>query len=142
MSVQTQIAEYLASLAEPSRADLKDLHRRILGLAPACRLWFLDGKDANGKVVSNPSIGYGLQSIKYADGRMREFYRVGISANASGVSVYIMGLKDKTFLARTYANSIGKAKVTGYCVKFKRLSDVNVEVLEAAVRDGLQVQSA
>ena len=85
MSVQTQIAEYLASLAEPSRADLKDLHRRILGLAPACRLWFLDGKDANGKVVSNPSIGYGLQSIKYADGRMREFYRVGISANALAI---------------------------------------------------------
>lgn len=140
MSVEAQIEEYLANLAETARADMKALHHRILGLAPACRLWYLDGKDSKGKVVSNPSIGYGLQSIGYADGSTRDFYRVGISANTSGVSVYIMGLTDKTYLARTYAHSIGKAKVTGYCIKFRRLSDLNLGVLEAAIRDGLEGQ--
>jgi len=142
MSVQTQIEEYLANLPEPARAAMKDLHHRISRLAQARRLWYLDGKDSKGKVVSNPSIGYGLQHIEYSDGRMREFYRVGISANTSGFSVYIMGLTDKTYLARTYARSIGKAKVTGYCIKFKRLGDVNLGVLEAAIRDGLKAQRA
>jgi hypothetical protein len=142
MSAHTQIEEYLTNLADFVRADMKDLHHRILGLAPGCRLWYLDGKDTKGKVVSNPSIGYGLQNFEYADGRVREFYRVGISANTSGVSVYIMGLTDKTYLTRTYAPSIGKAKVTGHCIKFKRLSDLNLGVLEAAIRDGLKAQSA
>ena len=48
-----------------------------------------------------------------------------------------MGLQDKTYLARTYADRIGKAKVTGYCIKFKRLQDLNADVLEVAIRDGL-----
>lgn len=141
MSIQTQIEQYLTGLAEPSRNDMQELHHRILGMMPASRLWFLDGRDDKGKIVSNPSVGYGLQIIDYAGGRTREFYRVGISANSTGVSVYIMGLKDKTYLARTYAAQIGKAKVTGYCIKFKRLRDLNLEVLEAAIRDGLQAQS-
>jgi hypothetical protein len=140
MNTQAQVEEYFASLAEASRADMRALHTRILSIAPASRLWFLDGRDDSGKVVSNPSVGYGLQTIEYADGRTREFYRVGISANTAGVSVYVMGIKDKTYLARTYAATIGKAKLTGYCIKFKRLADIKVEVLEAAVRDGLVSQ--
>jgi hypothetical protein len=142
MSVQTQIEEYLASLAEPARVDMLALHNKILALAPASRLWFLDGKDSKGKVVSNPNIGYGLQNMEYASGKTREFYRVGISANTTGISVYIMGLTDKTYLTQTYAKRIGKAKVTGYCINFKRLSDLNLEVLDAAIRDGLKLKSA
>ena len=50
-----------------------------------------------------------------------------------GISVYVLGLDDKTYLARTYGASIGKASVTGYCIKFKRLSDVNTDSLQAAI---------
>jgi hypothetical protein len=140
MNIPVQIEEYLTNLAETSRNDMQNLHHRILSIARASQLWFLDGRDGNGKIVSNPSVGYGLQKISYADGRTREFYRVGISANTTGVSVYIMGIKDKTYLARTYAAQIGKAKVTGYCIKFRKLRDLNIEVLEAAIRDGLGTQ--
>jgi hypothetical protein len=142
MSVEKQVSEYLANLAEPARAEMVALHRRILDLAPSSTLWFLDGKDSKGKVVSNPNIGYGFQTMEYANGKSREFYRVGISANTAGISVYIMGLSDKTYLTRTYAGSIGKAKVTGYCISFKKLSNLNLEVLEAAVRDALKTESA
>lgn len=137
MTILAQVDTYLASLAEPVRRDLAALHRTILALSPACRLWFLDGRDSKGKVVSNPNIGYGVTNIAHGDGRSREFYRVGISANTSGISVYIMGIEDKTYVARTYADRIGKAKLTGYCIKFRRLGDLDQEVLEAALRDGL-----
>lgn len=140
MSVQTHIEDYLSHLAEPSRTEMTTLHQRILGIAPTSRLWFLDGRDSTGKVVSNPSIGYGFQTIAYADGNTRDFYRVGISANTAGISVYVMGLEDKTYLPRTYASQIGKAKVTGYCIKFKRLSDINLSVLDAAIRFRLDEQ--
>lgn len=142
MSVQTQIAAYLASLADPVRVDLQALHDRILGLDPSCRLWFLDGRDAQGKVVSNPNIGYGLQNLEYANGKTRAFYRVGISANTRGISVYLMGLADKTYLSRTYASRIGTASVTGYCIQFKRLGNLHADVLDAALRDGLGAPGA
>jgi hypothetical protein len=141
MNMHAQIKEYIATQPEPKRSDLQELHRIILELMPDCKLWFLDGKDEKGRTVSNPNIGYGLQTIKYADGKTREFYQVGISANTTGISVYILGIKDKKYLAQTYGKKLGKASVTGYCIKFGTLKDVNKDILEAAMRYGLEQTS-
>jgi hypothetical protein len=137
MNVKMQISDYLAAQPERKRGDMQTLHGMILKLMPDCRVWFLDGKDESGRTVSNPSIGYGLRTITYADGRTREFYQIGLSANTSGISVYIMGLDDKTYLARTYGREIGKASVTGYCIKFSALRNIELDVLGAAIRDGI-----
>jgi hypothetical protein len=137
MNVKTQVSDYLAAQPERKRGDMQTLHGMILKLMPDCRVWFLDGKDESGRTVSNPSIGYGLRTITYADGRTREFYQIGLSANTSGISVYIMGLDDKTYLARTYGREIGKASVTGYCIKFSALRNIELDVLGAAIRDGI-----
>src|SRR6188508_1083717 len=138
MNVQGQIKEYITSQPEPKRSDMQALHGIILEVMPACKLWFLDGKDSENKTVSNPNIGYGVQSIKYADGKTREFYQIGLSANTTGISVYIMGIKDKTYLAKTFGKKLGKASVTGYCIKFKTLKDINTDILEAAIRYGVE----
>lgn len=136
MNTLNRIKDYLATLPEPKRSQLQSLHERIMQINPGCRLWFLDGKDEKGKVVSNPNIGYGSYTMKLAGGKTREFYQVGLSPNTTGISVYIMGLKDKNYLADTYGKKLGKASVTGYCIKFKTPSDINMETLEAAIRDG------
>jgi len=140
MNVKQQIKEYIAIQPGPKNSDMQDLHRRILQISPGCKLWFLDGKDSKNKTVSNPNIGYGLYTIKYADGKTREFYQVGLSANTAGISVYIMGIEDKTYLTRTYGKDLGKAGVTGYCIKFKTLKDINIDTLEAAIRYGFEAQ--
>ena len=138
MSIQEQIKEYITSQSEPKRSDMQALHRIILEVMPACKLWFLDGKNSENKTVSNPNIGYGLYTIKYTDGTTREFYQIGMSANTTGISVYILGIKDKKYLAQTYGKKIGKASVTGYCIKFKTLKDINIEILQAAMRYGVE----
>jgi hypothetical protein len=136
MNVQEQIKKYITSQPEPKRSDMQALHQLILQVLPGCKLWFLDGKDDNGKTVSNPNIGYGLHSIPYADGTAKEFYKIGLSANKTGISVYILGIKDKTYLAQTYGKKLGKASVSGYCIKFKTLKDIHIDILEAAIRYG------
>jgi hypothetical protein len=141
MNIQGQIKAYLATQPEPKRSDMLALHHIIQEVKPACKLWFLDGKNSDNKTVSNPNIGYGLYTIKYADGKSREFYQVGLSANTTGISVYILGIDDKKYLADTYGKKLGKASVTGYCIKFKTLKDINIEVLEAAIRDGFEAQA-
>jgi hypothetical protein len=110
-------------------------------MKPESKLWFEDGKDSEGKIVSNPNIGYGHYTIKYANGKTREFYQIGLSANTTGISVYILGLSDKKYLAQTYGKDLGKASVTGYCIKFKTLKDINVDVLEAAILYGFEAQN-
>jgi len=138
MTVQAQIKDYIASQPEAKQSDMQELHKTILKVMPGCKLWFLDGKDSTGKTVSNPNIGYGAYIIKYAGGKTREFYQIGLSANTTGISVYIMGIDDKTYLAKTYGKQLGKASVTGYCIKFKALKDINIDILKAAVQDGVE----
>ena len=57
MNIQEQIKEYITSQHEPKRSDMQALHLIILQVMPACKLWFLDGKNGENKTVSNPNIG-------------------------------------------------------------------------------------
>jgi hypothetical protein len=141
MNVQKQIKEYIATQPEPKRGEMQQLHHIILALMPTCKLWFLNGKDEKGKTVSNPNIGYGSQTVKYANGNTKEFYQIGISANTTGISVYIMGVSDKTYLSRTFGRELGKATVTGYCIKFKTLTEIRIDVLKAAIQSGIEQTS-
>lgn len=136
MNIQDQINNLINSQPEAKQADMQVLHERILQTLPGCRLWFDDGKNAEGKVVTNPTIGYGFQVLKYKDGKTKDFFQIGMCANTTGISVYILGIEDKTYLANTYGKEIGKASVTGYCIKFKKLKDINIDVLAAAIKDG------
>lgn len=137
MKVHDQIKTFISSQPEAKRADIEFLHQRILKLLPKTRLWYDDGRNAEGKVVTNPTIGYGQFTIQYANGSTKEFFQIGISGNTTGISVYIMGLKDKTYLPNTYSKTIGKASVTGYCIKFKALKDIKMEELESAIKYGV-----
>src|ERR1700753_33368 len=106
MKVEEQIKQYINSQPESKRADMEALHKRILKIMPKCKLWFLDGKDDKGKVVTNPNIGYGQFTIRYKDGATKEFYQIGISGNTTGISVYIMGLEDKKYLPQNFGTTI------------------------------------
>ncbi len=138
MNVQEQIKAYISIQPEPKHSEMQALHNIILQIKPTCKLWFLDGKNSENKIVSNPNIGYGFYTIKYADGKTKEFYQIGLSANKTGISVYIMGIEDKKYLAQTFGKDLGKATVTGYCIHFKTLKDINMDILEAAIRYGFE----
>ena len=141
MNVQEQIGKYITGQPEPKLSDMQELHTRILQILPGCKLWFDDGKNSEGKIINNPTVGYGSQTMKYADGKTREFFQIGISANKTGISIYILGIKDKTYLTKTYGKELGKASVTGYCIRFNSLRDININVLEAAIHYGASVTS-
>ena len=140
MTVKAQIKNYITSQPEPKRSEMQALHQLVLDISPANKLWFNDGRNSEGKIVANPNIGYGSYTIKYANGDTREFYRIGLSANTTGISVYILGIDDKKYLAKTYGKKIGKASVSGYCIRFKTIRDINIDTLQAAIRFGLEAQ--
>ena len=141
MNVEEQIKKHITSQPEPKRSEMQALHQLTLQVLPAGKLWFFDGKNSENKTISNPTIGYGSHTIKYANGTTREFFIIGMSANKTGISVYILGIKDKKYLAQTYGKNLGKASVTGYCIRFKTLKDINIDILEAAIRYGFEAQN-
>lgn len=142
MTIEEQIQQNIATQTEPKRSEMQELHRQILQILPNVKLWFDDGKNSEHKTVSNPTIGYGLYTIHYANGKTRDFFQIGMSANTTGISVYILGIEDKNALANLCADTIGKASVSGYCIKFKTLQDINIDVLKAAIAYGVEMSNA
>ncbi len=141
-SPEQRIESHLSSLPEPKQGEMRRLHALILEGVPGCELWFLDGTNEEGRQIANPNIGYGRYTIRYANGTVRDWYQVGLSATKSGISIYILDREDKSFLARTYGDRLGKAKVTGYCISFKCLSDIDLDVLLAAISGSLRQEPA
>lgn len=138
MNTEDRINAYLDAQSASKSSEMHALHQFILSIMPNAMLWFLDGKDASGKIVTNPNIGYGIRTMRYADGKTKEFYQIGISANTTGISVYILGIEDKNYLRETYGKALGKASVTGYCIKFKTLKDIDMDTLGTAIRYGIE----
>lgn len=138
MDIKLAILNYLNNLPEPKRTEITRIHQAIIEIIPTAQLWFLEGTNTSGKVVTNPNIGYGNCTLQLAGGKTRAFYKIGLSANSTGISVYIMGIKDKNYLNNTYGNKIGKAKITGYCIKFRNLNDIYIEELIRAINTELE----
>ncbi|MCB0826215.1 MAG: DUF1801 domain-containing protein [Armatimonadetes bacterium] len=129
MTVEEEIRQFISALDDKKRGEIQTLHDLISAALPGCKLWFSDGRNEEGKIVSNPTIGYSFYTIQYANGSEKEFFRIGLSAKASGISVFIMGLEDKEALKKRIGSTIGKAKVTGYCISFNKTKDIDMDVL-------------
>lgn len=139
MEITDKITTYIDAQPDATRAELDELHDLMLSWLPNSKQWFDDGLNAEGKVVTNPTIGYGAYMHTFADKSIREVFQIGISANTRGISVYIMGIRNKLNLDEIFGERLGKAKVTGYCIAFRKLKDINLEVLEEAVRRGVEL---
>lgn len=139
LTIAKHIEHYLESLSDSKQLEMQALHALFLKWMPETKLWFESGKDDNNKTVSNPVIGYGSYLHQYAKGEIKELFQIGISANSTGISIYFMGLKDKTFLKAKYGDTIGKASITGYCIKFKKLVDIDTIVLKDLVKGFLDL---
>ena len=135
MSPKKQIIDLIKSQAEPKQSEMQELHDLILKLMPKCKQWYFDGKNEEGKQVAHPTIGYGSYIITYKDGSTREFFRIGLLANPTGLAVHIMGIDDRQFLVDTYGKAIGKAKVGRYSIAFKTIKDINLEILKRAIQN-------
>lgn len=134
MAVTQTIQSYFLSLPSNKSEGIIQLFKLIKETLPQTELHFFDGKNEHGKVVTNPTIGFGNCRLIYTDGKYQDTFRIGICATSTGLSIYILGLKDKNFLRTFLGNRLGKAKVTGYAIGFKKLSDVDEAVLKELAR--------
>jgi hypothetical protein len=129
MSTTEQIEQYLCSLSSQKAADMRSLHALFMEEINEPSLSFHDGKNEFGKVIANPTIGYGQCDLHSRNGKHQSSFRIGLSANATGISIYVLGLSDKTTLQEKFGPRLGKAKITGYCIRFKQMKDIEKSVL-------------
>src|SRR4051812_38620345 len=113
----TTPGEYLATLSEPRRSELKSLDAAIRKAVPKLKPHV---------AYSGTMIGYGPYHYKYASGREGDCPIVALSSRAQYVSLYVSGHRAGKSIAEVAKPTLGKVTVGKACIRFKRLEDLNL----------------
>lgn len=114
------ISAYLNAVENPERRkDVKLIYKwvkELTVLKPA--MW------------GDSIIGFGTYHYRYASGREGDSFRIGLSARAQGMSIYLMSDFDGE---AELMKKLGKHKMGRACLTFKRLSDLDTDVLKELI---------
>jgi hypothetical protein len=110
--------EYIASLDEPRRAEIGKLDALIRATLPDLE-----------RVVQSGGVGYGPYHYRYPTGREGEASLIGLSSRKAYISLYVLCSDDGVYLTERYVDRLPKANVGKSCVRFKRTSDIDLDVL-------------
>jgi hypothetical protein len=111
--------EYIASLEEPRRSEIQQLHDLIRRTLPDYEPHIRSGM-----------LGYGEYHYRYASGREGDWSVVSLASQKRYISLYVSCVKGDEYLAESYKERLPKADIGKSCVRFKRVSDVDLEALE------------
>jgi uncharacterized protein YdhG (YjbR/CyaY superfamily) len=117
-------AEYIAKVDEERRIDIKALHALIRKNAPKLRPHLKTGM-----------LGYGTYHYKYASGREGDWAVIALANQKNYISLYVCALDGKKYLPEKYAKQLPKADIGRSCVRFKKLEDLDQEVLVKMIRE-------
>jgi Domain of unknown function (DU1801) len=112
------VDDYLASLPDGRREIVTRVHEVVTEAVPELevRMW-------------RKFIGYGTYHYRYASGREGDWFPIGLTNNKGYVSLYFCACEEDGYLAEQNADRLGKVSVGKSCVRFKKLDDVNLNVV-------------
>lgn len=119
-----KVADYLAAIEdETRRADCETLVKLMSKVTK------------QPPVMWGPSmVGFGTYHYKYESGREGDFFLTGFASRKSDISVYLSACdEDRDELLA----QLGKHKMGKGCLYLKRLSDVDVKVLEKLIKSSI-----
>ncbi|HXE75243.1 MAG TPA: DUF1801 domain-containing protein [Candidatus Xenobia bacterium] len=118
--------EYIESLPDPRRSEMKALHKLITRTAPALKpkLW-------------GGTIGYGQFHYRYATGREGDWFVVGLANRKDGISFYSCLTDGKQYIAEKHKKDLPKADIGRSCIRFKRLADIDLRVLARIIKENV-----
>ena len=116
--------EYIAKVEEARREDVQRLHDLIREVAPALE-----------PTMEFGMMGYGRYHYRYASGREGDWMKVGVANNKRYISLYCCAADERGYVAERYRERLPKADIGKSCVRFKRLSDLDPEVLAELIRE-------
>jgi hypothetical protein len=114
---------FLAAAPEDRRPVLERVDEVIRTAAPGLERALWDG-----------TLGYGRFHYRYATGREGDSFVVGLADRRRYVSVYVMAVEDGVYAAEAAAGRLGEVSVGRSCIRFKRIEDVELDVLAELVR--------
>jgi hypothetical protein len=123
-------AEYIAQIDEPRRSDIRTLHGMISKAVPGLKPSMQAGM-----------IGYGSYRYKYASGREGDWPVIALASQKNYISVYVCAAENGRYIAEEHKNELPKASVGKSCIRFKKVSDIDLKALERIVKLGARIMA-
>lgn len=120
----TTPAAYIAAVDEKRRGDIEALDALIREHAPTLE-----------PVIMNGMLGYGPFHYRYASGREGDACKLSVASNASYISLYCLAADEDGSIAERYVDRLPKASIGKSCVRFKKLADLDEQVLVALIKE-------
>jgi len=111
------VASFIKGVDEERRQDCSTLVRIMK-----------DAVGAPATMWGTNIVGFGTYELKYASGHTADWPIIGFSPRKQDLTLYVGRGIDGTLL-----KALGKHKLSGGCLHIKRLSDVDLAVLEKVV---------
>jgi hypothetical protein len=126
------VEEHIDSLPEGREEIVRAVHERVRAAAP----------ELDVKMWTDKIIGYGTYHYRYASGREGDWFPIGLANNKQYVSLYICAADDDGYLAEQNADRLGKVSVGKSCIRFKRLEDIDLDVVSELCRRAADLVAA
>ncbi|MCX6620750.1 MAG: DUF1801 domain-containing protein [Acidobacteria bacterium] len=119
------VAEYFEQIDEPRQSDVRALDALITKTVPELK-----------PSIQAGMIGYGTYHYKYASGREGDWPVIALASQKSYISLYICATDNGEYVAEKHKQELPKANIGKSCIRFRKLADVDLEVLAKLIRLG------
>lgn len=131
-STATTPEQFITEVEESRRDDVQKLFDFVNKLVP---------EDMQ-PIIANGMISWGKFHYKSKSGREGDWYLLMLTNRKTGISFYVCATDGNEYLAEQKKKELGKAIIGKSCIRFKKLSDLNLAALEKVIKKAVELYKA
>lgn len=117
------VEEYFAMLPKERKEPITFLHKFIQEAASSLEVHF-----------AYNMLGYGSFKYKNYKKEIINWPTISLASQKNYISLYICSVQNGEYLVEKYKNELGKVNVGKSCIRFKKIEDINLKVLEKVIK--------
>lgn len=129
--------EYIELIAEPRKSEILKLFNFIQKILPNEKPFILVGM-----------IEFVPFHYKSKSGREGDWSVIALASQKNYISLYVCavdpdsnGTDGKQYVAEKYKDKLPKASIGRSCIRFKKMEDIDLKILEKVIREGVESAS-
>lgn len=117
------VREYFAALPAERKEPIEFLHELIQKVSPKFKSHF-----------AYNMLGYGSLKYKNYKKEIIDWPIIALASQKNYISLYVCALEDGEYIAEKYKKELGKVSVGKSCIRFKKISDLDLPALKKILK--------
>lgn len=117
------ISEYINALPHERQSVIQELHKFIQKTVPTLKPYF-----------ATNMIGYGSFPYRNYKKELITWPVIALASQKNYISLYVCAIVDGNYLAETHKSELGNVSVGKSCIRFKKITDLNMPGLEKVLK--------